>query len=70
MCVVFTLMRFVQNKKKKECVWRGSEKDTEDGLGQLMLYLTTAHFSTMSKTKTKPSPILGVYMKDLKVCFL
>ena len=71
------LMRYVQNKKKKKRVWsRGvadsgaeSQSGDGDGLGQLMLYLTAAHFTTLARSKTKPSPILGLYMKDLKVCF-
>ena len=54
-------------------MWReaseGIPADTESEIGQLMLYLIAAHFRRFSVIKRGdiPTPILGIYMKDMKV---
>lgn len=63
---------YIQNKKKKkqQLTWRRKEvdTDTESEIGQLMLYLVAAHFKRFSvKRHDPPVPILGLYMKDMKV---
>ena len=63
----------VQNKKKRKLTWREAKDsvpaDTSSEIGQLMLYLVAAHFKrfSVSKKHNIPTPVLGLYMKDMKV---
>ena len=50
-----------------------SSSSTESEIGQLMLYLVRAHvrrFKVTRKKSSQFSPILGLYMKEMKVSVL
>lgn len=70
--VYLHLWLFIQNKKRNEI--RGNVAEINDGdnkseISELLLYLVGAHLNRMACAKgARPTPILGLYMKDLKVC--
>ena len=44
------------------------ESDTSSEIGQLLLYLVASHLKKFTITRQEaPLPILGLYMKDMKV---
>ena len=42
-------------------------KETSSEIGQLLLYLVVTHFKRFSVTRAITAPVLGLYIKDMKV---
>ena len=65
-----SLLFIIQNKKRK-LSWREAAdsevNNTSSEIGQLMWYLVAAHFKRFSISRIVPAPVLGLYIKDMKV---